>query len=38
MFENFRVIQIRALKVITKSFRVTTKTALNIETYVLFIK
>ena len=38
MLEDFRVIQVRALKVITKGFRVTARAALDIEAYVLFIK
>ena len=38
MLKNFRNIQTRALKIITKTFKTTTKLALNIKVYVLSIK
>ena len=38
MFKNLQIIQIKTLKIITKVFRVTTKTTLNIKTYILLIK
>ena len=38
MLENLRNIQVKALRVVTRAFRATTKSALNIEAYVLSIK
>ena len=38
MLKNFRNIQTRILKIITKTFKATTKSALNIKVYVLSIK
>ena len=38
MLKNFRNIQIKTLKIITKAFKTTVKLTLNIKVYVLSIK